>query len=263
MRRPLLSLSLSLCIHAVLLALLPASRLQPVSHEILKVTFAVQPGGGASGGVGKGDSASVAELSPGLLVPQEPQVQSEPQIKSQGPQVKSEPQIKPREPQVKPKPQVKPPETVAERTPPPNATSNKSESSTVLPSAENTTQPSTELTGARGSTSSSQSSSAGTRGGVGGGGTGGIVDASRLRVTKKVPAEYPTISRRRRDQGTVILILNIHSGRVAKAEIEKSSGHSALDESAKKAISAWEFDTSGFGESLFARISFVFSLTGP
>ena len=98
-------------------------------------------------------------------------------------------------------------------------------------------------------------------GGVGGG-TGAVVDASRLRVTKKVPAEYPMISRRRKDQGTVVLILSIRSGRVTKAEVEKSSGHSALDESAKKAVSAWEFDISGFGDFISARISFVFSLTG-
>jgi len=97
-------------------------------------------------------------------------------------------------------------------------------------------------------------------GGIGGS-MGAIVDASRLRVTKKVPAEYPMISRRRKDHGTVVLILNIRSGRVTKAEVEKSSGHAALDESAKKAVSAWEFDASGFGESLSARISFVFSLT--
>jgi len=59
----------------------------------------------------------------------------------------------------------------------------------------------------------------------------------------------------------VLLILNISSGRVTKAEIEKSSGHTVLDESAKKAVSAWEFDTSDLGESISARISFVFSLT--
>jgi TonB family protein len=69
------------------------------------------------------------------------------------------------------------------------------------------------------------------------------------------------ISRRRRDQGTVVLILSIQSGRVTGAEIETSSGHSALDESARRAALAWEFDTSGFGDSLSARIPFVFSLS--
>jgi len=91
-------------------------------------------------------------------------------------------------------------------------------------------------------------------------GGGAIIDASLLRVTRRVPAEYPMISRRRRDQGTVILILSIQSGRVTRVEIEQSSGHTALDESARRAVSAWEFDTSGFGESISARIPFVFSL---
>ena len=96
------------------------------------------------------------------------------------------------------------------------------------------------------------------------GGSGGgdaIIDASRLRVTRRVPAEYPTISRRRGDQGTVVLILEIRSGRVTRVEVERSSGHAALDESARRAVSAWEFDTSGFGDSISARIPFVFSLT--
>jgi protein TonB len=89
-----------------------------------------------------------------------------------------------------------------------------------------------------------------------------VVDGSRLRVTKKVTAEYPVISRKRRDQGTVVLLLSIRSGRVTSVEIEKSSGHSALDQSARKAVSAWEFDVAGFGDSLTARLSVVFSLTG-
>jgi protein TonB len=79
-------------------------------------------------------------------------------------------------------------------------------------------------------------------------------------VTKKVAAEYPMISRKRKDQGTVVLLLRIASGRVASVEIEKSSGHPALDQSAKKAVSAWEFDVSGYGDTLAARLSVVFSL---
>jgi len=87
-----------------------------------------------------------------------------------------------------------------------------------------------------------------------------IIDASLLRVTRRVPAEYPMISRRRRDQGTVVLILSIQSGRVTRVEVERSSGHSALDEAARRAAAAWEFDMSGFGDSISARIPFVFSL---
>jgi protein TonB len=94
------------------------------------------------------------------------------------------------------------------------------------------------------------------------GGSKGIVDAARLRVTKKVAADYPMISRKRKDQGTVVLLLSIKSGRVISVKIEKSSGHPALDQSAKKAVSAWEFDVSGFGDTFTARLPVVFSLTG-
>jgi protein TonB len=81
-----------------------------------------------------------------------------------------------------------------------------------------------------------------------------------LEIKKKVAAEYPMISRKRKEMGSVVLLLHIKSGRVVSVEIETGSGHSALDEAAKKAAMGWEFDTSGFGDEVTARLPFVFSL---
>jgi protein TonB len=68
------------------------------------------------------------------------------------------------------------------------------------------------------------------------------------------------ISRKRRDQGTVTLLATIKSGRVASVEIERSSGFSPLDEAAVRSVRAWEFSISGYGDSVVARIPFVFAL---
>ena len=221
MRRALLALSLSLGIHAALLALLPVNSLQPASREIIRVTLAVLPGGKT----GDGTSISPAELPSNTPATERTR-------------------RKPERPK-KNAPRKEPP-----KKPPQNESAKKSE--TAPSSVINATQPPAELISERGRSSGGRVPEG-----------AGIVEASRLRVTKKVPAKYPVISRRRRDQGTVVLILSLKSGRVTKAEIEKSSGHSALDESAKRAVSAWEFDVTGFGESLTVRIPFVFSLTGP
>jgi protein TonB len=87
-----------------------------------------------------------------------------------------------------------------------------------------------------------------------------IVDVAALTVTKKIPAEYPMISRKRRDQGTVTLLATIKSGRVASVEVERSSGFSPLDEAAVRSVRGWEFNISGHGDSVVARIPFVFTL---
>jgi protein TonB len=86
------------------------------------------------------------------------------------------------------------------------------------------------------------------------------VDVSALKVTKKVNAEYPMISRKRREHGTVILLIEIVSGRAASVKIERSSGHSMLDESAVRAAKQWVFETTGYGNEVVARVPFKFEL---
>jgi protein TonB len=87
-----------------------------------------------------------------------------------------------------------------------------------------------------------------------------VVDAERLRVIKKVSPEYPMISRKRRDQGSVVLLVKIISGSVASTEIERGSGHAPLDESAARAVKGWLFDTSGYGAEVTARVRISFEL---
>ena len=87
-----------------------------------------------------------------------------------------------------------------------------------------------------------------------------VLDAAALKVTKKVNPDYPMISRKRKESGTAVLLIVIASGRVTSVEIEKSSGHSPLDEAAVRAVRDWRFDTSGYGDKVTARIPFKFEL---
>jgi protein TonB len=68
------------------------------------------------------------------------------------------------------------------------------------------------------------------------------------------------ISRKRRDQGTVVLLVKIVSGRVVHTEIERGSEHAPLDESAARAVKEWLFDTSGYGSEVTARVRVSFVL---
>jgi protein TonB len=88
----------------------------------------------------------------------------------------------------------------------------------------------------------------------------GIVDAESLKVIKKISPEYPMISRKRKEQGVVTLVIEIVSGRVASAKVERTSGHAPLDEAALKAVKGWKFNTSGYGDRVMARIPFRFDL---
>lgn len=89
----------------------------------------------------------------------------------------------------------------------------------------------------------------------------GIVDVDSLVVTKKILPDYPLISRKRRDRGTVTLLIEIENGRVSSASVERSSGHSPLDEAALRAVRGWQFDASGHGGKITARVPITFSLT--
>jgi protein TonB len=81
-----------------------------------------------------------------------------------------------------------------------------------------------------------------------------------LKVTKKVPPEYPALSRKRREQGVVVLLADITSGRTESVRVEQTSGHPRLDEAAMRAVKEWRFDTSSYGPRVTARIPFKFEL---
>ena len=67
-------------------------------------------------------------------------------------------------------------------------------------------------------------------------------DYENIQLVNSIAPEYPRIARENGWEGTVVLRLSIHSdGKPKKVIIEKSSGHSILDNSAIKAIQSWEF----------------------
>jgi protein TonB len=86
------------------------------------------------------------------------------------------------------------------------------------------------------------------------------IEDGSLKVTKKVPAEYPALSKKRREQGMVVLLADIASGRAESVKVERTSGHARLDEAAMRAVREWRFDTSSYGPRVTARIPFKFEL---
>ncbi len=62
------------------------------------------------------------------------------------------------------------------------------------------------------------------------------------------PPEYPPLARKRNQQGKVVVRAHIDvTGSVVRVEVFKSSGFSALDEGAMKAIRKWKFEPSRSG----------------
>jgi protein TonB len=56
------------------------------------------------------------------------------------------------------------------------------------------------------------------------------------------PPNYPSVARRRRYEGTVVLnVLVDRSGRAADVKVARSSGYAILDRSASKDVSRWRF----------------------
>ena len=54
--------------------------------------------------------------------------------------------------------------------------------------------------------------------------------------------EYPLASRQRGEQGVVTVLLRIsEAGQVMGVEVVNTSGHPALDESARRAVQRWRF----------------------
>lgn len=100
-------------------------------------------------------------------------------------------------------------------------------------------------------------SGSGSAGGGMAGGAGETVDVGTLVVTKKVLPDYPSFSRKRREEGTVKIIITIENGGVTKAEVEASSGYERLDASALRAVRQWRFDSPG---TVRARVPFAFRL---
>ena len=70
-----------------------------------------------------------------------------------------------------------------------------------------------------------------------------------------IQAEYPLLSRRLGEEGRVELRLFLKSdGSVEKVEIEKSSGHKRLDDSALSAMAKAKFETNGAEMKMYSVI---------
>jgi len=261
MRRFTLALFLSFALHIALMALFHGGKIEPVPHEtreIMRISLAELPGD-----IGNGDAPIPSEsevISEAVPEPLPQQIQQTQQTESTVATAPVPATTPPPAPVVTPQPTPAPapvphqpvPAPVPVPAPTPQPTPAPEQGDAHHAHQQAGTQQNVQEVAPVSAAAPAQLP------GRSGGDT--IIDASLLRVTRRVPAEYPMISRRRRDQGTVVLILSIQAGRVMRVDIEQSSGHSALDESARRAASAWEFDTSGFGESVSARIPFVFSL---
>lgn len=76
--------------------------------------------------------------------------------------------------------------------------------------------------------------------------------------------EYPSVSRRMEETGTVVLNFLIGTdGKVADSRVEQSSGHPRLDEAAKEAMSLCQFKpgtVDGKPEQTWARIKYTWTL---
>jgi protein TonB len=76
--------------------------------------------------------------------------------------------------------------------------------------------------------------------------------------------EYPAVSRRMEETGTVVLNFLIGTdGRVAESKVESSSGHPRLDEAAKTAMELCKFKpgtVDGKPEQTWARIKYTWTL---
>lgn len=243
--RLLAALAASAALHG-LLFLLPCRMEEPPRPEPVRVSLhiAARP------------AAPAAVAGPDILGPQTPP-----------PPAPETPKPTPKPPEPKPEPRPTPPKPAPKPIPKPQP---KPRPTPTQPSAPASPQPPTESAPPATGPATDAPSAAPPRATAPDGGTpqarpetgatGGIVDAARLRVVKKVAADYPAISRKRRDEGTVTLLIDIRAGRVADARVERSSGHPPLDESALRAVRGWTFDTAGFGDAVTARISFSFKL---
>ncbi len=104
----------------------------------------------------------------------------------------------------------------------------------------------------------STSTSAGAEGGKKSAQPKGIMSEKDVTIIHREQPAYPLISRKRKEQGTVTVLLEVSSGKVSDAKVESSSGSPRLDESAVKALRAWRFSQELTGT---VRIPVVFTLT--
>ncbi len=85
-----------------------------------------------------------------------------------------------------------------------------------------------------------------------------VLELNELHVVRKTAPDYPLMSRKRMEEGTVLLIVSIEKDRVTSIFVEKSSGHARLDQAAQAAVRLWRF--AGTTGAVRARIPVSFVL---
>ncbi len=92
----------------------------------------------------------------------------------------------------------------------------------------------------------------------------GTLQMAYPRYQSNTPPSYPSLARKRGQEGTVILqVLVNREGRVDDLEIETSSGFGQLDRAALSAVSKWSFEPGRQGEervAMWVRVPVTFKL---
>ncbi|MEO0452693.1 MAG: energy transducer TonB [Verrucomicrobiota bacterium] len=96
-------------------------------------------------------------------------------------------------------------------------------------------------------------------------GSGGARVSVKPRYLRNPPPRYPSSSRRKGQQGTVVLSVDISTrGTVESLRVVRSSGHRSLDDEALRAVRRWKFQPATFGGAKIpsrARVPVVFRLS--
>jgi len=87
---------------------------------------------------------------------------------------------------------------------------------------------------------------------------------AKPRYNQNPPPDYPSIARRRRYQGTVILdVYVLEDGQVGDLRVAESSNYSLLDRAAMKAVRRWRFDPARKGDrqvAMWVKVPIRFNL---
>lgn len=96
------------------------------------------------------------------------------------------------------------------------------------------------------------------------GATAPIGSLKELRATNRAEPTYPATSRRLGEEGSVLLRVFVDpTGRPQQVSVDRSSGHSRLDQAAMNAVKRWRFQPASNGSGPIAswsRVSIKFQL---
>lgn len=84
-----------------------------------------------------------------------------------------------------------------------------------------------------------------------------VLDAEKAGVIRRIKPSYPRASRLRKEEGEVVLLLEIEKGQVVEVIVESSSSYPRLDSSAVDAVRKWTFN---YPSKAKVRIPVIFRL---